>query len=117
MLESLLEALEAELPASVLVDDTLKTQVYAWRLTPDQQAKLFRLAAGELKPVVEGEIDVSFINEALAMALGDEKAPCFDTPRGRAFINRMPLNRRIEWGNKVLGLCEIYGPSDERKKK
>jgi hypothetical protein len=116
MHESLLDALEAELPASVLIDETMKTHVYAWRLTGDQQAKLFRLAAGELKPV-EGEIDVTFINEALAMSLGDANGPCCDTPRGRAFIDRMPLNRRIEWGNKVLGLSEIYGPSDDRKKK
>lgn len=134
MLDQLLADLAEEMPQSILIDESLKTPLYAWRLTDEQQTKLFQLTS-QAKPIAKPQAkpqtapdvkteqsvpslpDLSFLTEALAMSLGGSEGPCFDTAKGRAFLARIPLNRKLEWGNKVLELCELHGPSESRKKK
>jgi hypothetical protein len=124
--QNFIDLLELEFPPSKLVDERLG--IYAWRLDDSATSKVFAIAAK--KPdatqvaddylITDNDLapdNMALVNEVLALSLGDSHGPCCDTERGRRFISRMPIARRLEWANVVFDHCEIYGPNEERKKK
>ena len=121
--QNFLDLLEIEFPPSKLVDERLG--IYAWRLDDTATAKIFQIAGTDpestnVEPPAKPELapeNMALVNEVLALSLGDSTGPCCDTERGRKFISRMPIARRLEWANVVFDHCEIYGPNEERKKK
>lgn len=115
--QQFLDLLEIEFPPSKPVDERLG--IYAWRLDDAATAKVFAIAAvkPDIEPTDLAPENMALVNEVLALSLGDSNGPCCDTERGRRFISRMPIARRLEWANVVFDHCEIYGPNEERKKK
>lgn len=116
--QNFIDLLEIEFPPSKLVDESLG--IFAWRLDDIATAKVFAIAAPKNDEPTGQTLapeNMALVNEVLALSLGDSNGPCCDTERGRRFISRMPIARRLEWANVVFDHCEIYGPNEERKKK